>query len=207
MIDACLFDMGNVLVFFSHAVMCEQIAKVCDCTTDDVRRLLFDSRWQFEIERGEISEAEFHHRWEQHLGHPVDGPALLRAACDIFVPNWEIVPVLSALKQQGKRLVLLSNTCLSHIEFIRRQSNILQQFDALALSYEVGSMKPQPELYQAAIAMAGCAANRCFYTDDIEENVAAGKELGIHSEIYTNVSGLRSQLARLGVDLSLAPKA
>lgn len=203
MIDACLFDMGNVLVFFSHAVMCEQIAKVCDCTIDEVRSLLFDSRWQFEIERGEISDTEFHRRWEQHLGHSVDGPALLRAACDIFVPNWEIVPVLSSLKQQGKRLVLLSNTCLSHIEFIRKQSDILQAFDALALSYEVGSMKPQPELYHAAIKMAGCAANRCFYTDDIAENVAAGKELGIHSEIYTTVSELQLQLARLGIEVPL----
>jgi HAD superfamily hydrolase (TIGR01509 family) len=199
MIDACLIDMGNVLVFFSHAVMCEQIAKVCDCSNDDVRRLLFDSKWQHEIERGEISDVEFHRRWEQHLGHAIDAQALLRAACDIFVPNWEMMPVLAALKQQGKRLVLLSNTCFSHLEFVRNQSNILQEFDALALSCEVGSMKPDPELYLAAIKLAGCDASRCFYTDDIAENIAAGRALGLHAELYTTTCPNRDRSSERGL--------
>jgi HAD superfamily hydrolase (TIGR01509 family) len=200
MIQACLFDMGNVLVFFSHVLMCEQIARVCGSSIDNVRSVLFDSKWQHAIESGEISEAEFHRRLEQHLGRQIDAAALLQAACDIFTPNQEIIPVLKSLKQQGQRLVLLSNTCLSHLEFVRRQSNILQDFDALVLSYEVGSMKPAPAIYQAAIAKAGCDASDCFYTDDIEENIIAGRAQGLQAEIYTTVSDLRSQLQVRGID-------
>jgi HAD superfamily hydrolase (TIGR01509 family) len=200
MIQACLFDMGNVLVFFSHVLMCEQIARVCGSSIDNVRSVLFDSKWQHAIESGEISEAEFHRRMEQHLGRQIDAAALLQAACDIFTPNQEIIPVLKSLKQQGQRLVLLSNTCLSHLEFVRRQSNILQDFDALVLSYEVGSMKPAPAIYQAAIAKAGCDAGHCFYTDDIEENISAGRAHGLQAEIYTTVTELRSQLQERGID-------
>jgi HAD superfamily hydrolase (TIGR01509 family) len=200
MIQACLFDMGNVLVFFSHVLMCEQIARVCGSSIDNVRSVLFDSKWQHAIESGEISEAEFHRRMEQHLGRQIDAAALLQAACDIFTPNQEIIPVLKSLKQQGQRLVLLSNTCLSHLEFVRRQSNILQDFDALVLSYEVGSMKPAPAIYQAAIAKAGCDAGHCFYTDDIEENISAGRAHGLQAELYTTVTELRSQLQERGID-------
>lgn len=202
MIDAVLFDMGNVLVFFSHAVMCEQIASVCGCTVEDVRQVLFDSQWQHEFERGEISAEEFHHRWEKRLGHTIDGESLLRAACDIFVPNWEIIPVLRALKRQGKRLVLLSNTCVAHLEFVQRQSDILEEFDAMVLSYEVGCMKPDAAIYQAAIEKAGCPAARCFYTDDIGENIVAGRTHGLQAEIYTSVNELRMQLAARGIDVS-----
>jgi len=203
MIDACLFDMGNVLVYFSHAVMCDQIASVCGCSADEVRQALFESQWQHEIERGEISEDEFHRRWENHLNREIDRAALIRAASDIFTPNHEIIPVLASLRRQGKRLILLSNTCVSHMDFVRQQFELLQHFDDFVLSYEVGVMKPDPEIYQSAIEKAGCDAARCFYTDDILENIDAGRTHGLRSELYTSVSELRSQLALLGVDLSL----
>jgi len=199
MIDACLFDMGNVLVFFSHALMCEQIAHVCDCTTDEVRQILFDSKWQHEIERGEISEDEFHQRWQQHLNRDIDRAALIHAASDIFELNSEIVPVLQTLKDQGLRLILLSNTCISHMDFVRNQFQILNHFDGFVLSCDVGAMKPDPAIYLEAIKQAGCAAERCFYTDDIQENIEAGKTHGLHSELYTSVDELQAQLTRLGI--------
>ena len=202
MIDTFLFDMGNVLVYFSHPLMCEQIAKVCGGTTDEVRQLLFDQQWQLELERGELSEAAFHQRLEAHFQRPIDFPQLIWAASDIFTLNTSIVPVLHALKRQSKRLVLLSNTSQSHIEFVQKQYDVLSLFDDLVLSYEVGAMKPQPEIFQAALTKIQCPPERCFYTDDIAPYIEAARQFALQAEVFTTTDSLIQQLASRGIDLA-----
>ena len=131
MIDTFLFDMGNVLLHFSHPLMCAQIAEVCGTSSDEIRRLLFDLQWENEFERGELTEAQFQARLENHFQRAISLPALVHAVSDIFTLNAPMVPILQALRQHGKRLVLLSNTSISHIEFIRREFDVLSYFDDL----------------------------------------------------------------------------
>lgn len=205
MIDTFLFDMGNVLVHFSHPLMCQQIAEVCGGSTDEVRQLLFDQQWQMELERGELTESEFHQRLERHFRRPIDFPKLIWAASDIFSLNASIVPVLQALKRQSKRLVLLSNTSQSHIEFVRQQYDFLSVFDDLVLSCEVGAMKPQPEIFQAALRKIECPPERCFYTDDIAPYIETARTFGLQAEVFTTTESLVQQLALRGFDLLPPP--
>ena len=55
---------------------------------------------------------------------------------------------------------------------------MLRHFHDLVLSYEVKAMKPQPEIYQAALDMAGCRPEECFYTDDIAAYVEGAQADG-----------------------------
>ena len=114
MIRTFLFDMGNVLVHFSHDRMCEQIGALCGRTGKELRPLLLDSGWQWDFERGRVSPDEFHTWFETTFHTSVDRRELARAASDIFTLNAPIVPVLDELKSRGYRLVLLSNTSIFH---------------------------------------------------------------------------------------------
>ncbi len=58
MIRTVLFDLGNVIVHFSHEVMCEQIGAVLDRSGPDARRLLIDSGLMWDFERGRVTEAD-----------------------------------------------------------------------------------------------------------------------------------------------------
>ncbi len=199
MIDTFLFDMGNVLVHFSHPRMCAQIASVCHGSAEEIHRLLFDLNWEHEFERGELTEAQFQARLENHFQRPLDLSALVLAASDIFTLNAPLVPILRALRRQGKRLVLLSNTSVSHIEFVRREFDVLGYFDDFVLSYEVGAMKPQPAIFEAALNKIQCPPERCFYTDDIEPYIEAGRGYGLQAEVFTTAESLTHQLASRGV--------
>lgn len=199
MIETFLFDMGNVLIYFSHERMCRQIAEICGLAPADVRRLLFDSGVQAEFEKGHITEESLHVRLQQQSQRTLDFDALVHAASDIFERNAAIEPVIESLKSQGRRLVLLSNTSLSHFRFVRERFDVLSAFDSYVLSYEVGAMKPDREIFDAALAAAGCPAGNCFYTDDIAEYVAAGRRHGLQAEVYTSVDALRGQLRERGV--------
>jgi putative hydrolase of the HAD superfamily len=97
------------------------------------------------------------------------------------------------------RLLLLSNTNAIHFEMIRQTHPMLRHFHALVLSYEVKAMKPQPEIFQAAIAKAGCRPEECFYTDDIAAFVAAERNLGIDAVQFESVAQLEREFAARGI--------
>ncbi|HTI51484.1 MAG TPA: HAD-IA family hydrolase [Planctomycetaceae bacterium] len=201
MIEAFLFDLGNVLLHFSHERMCRQIAELCGLTPVEIRRLFFESGIQQDVERGKLTEQELHSLLERTAGRSLDFDALVEAASDIFAPNTDIFPVIDSLRSQGRRLVILSNTSVSHFRYVRQKFEQLARFDDYVLSYEVGEMKPADAIFQAAIAAAGCAPDRCFYTDDIADYVVAARRHGLRAEIFTSVPTLVAHLRGLGVEL------
>jgi FMN phosphatase YigB (HAD superfamily) len=67
------------------------------------------------------------------------------------------------------------------------------------LSYEVGSMKPDRAIYEAAIRRAGVAAHEVFFTDDRLENVEGALAAGIDAVQFVNADQLIADLQARGV--------
>lgn len=195
MIQTFLFDMGNVLVYFCHDRMCRQMAEACGTDAAAMRKFLFDSGLQADFERGQLSESDLHQRLEDEFAQSVDFDNLVKAGSDIFTLNEAIVPVLDGLKAQGYRLVLLSNTSISHLNWVKQEWDILDRFDHLVTSYEAGAVKPEAGIYKAALAAANCAPSECFYTDDIPEYIQTARGYGIDAEVFTDTASLLGQLA------------
>ncbi len=200
MIRTVLFDLGNVLLHFSHERMCRQIGALCDREWEHVHAALFETGLEAEFERGRIGEEEFQRRLEAALECGFDTPSLRRAGADIFELNAPMVPILDGLKRSGRRLVLLSNTNVAHVEWIRARFDVLQRFDALVLSCEAGAIKPEAQIYAAALETIACAPGECFYTDDIAAYVARGREFGLEAEVFAGAEGLARDLRRHGVE-------
>jgi putative hydrolase of the HAD superfamily len=201
MIRTCLFDMGNVLLHFSHDRMCQQMGTLCRKSGDDLRRLLLDSGVQWEFERGLLTAEEFHRRFQELVGTMVDLNELIVAASDIFEVNRPMIGILDSLKAQQVRLVLFSNTSVWHYQFIRKRFDLLDRFDECVLSFEVGAIKPETEMYRAGLRAIRCAPSECFYTDDIPRYVEAARKYGFDGEVFTDADQLVRQLAARGVDL------
>lgn len=199
MIETFFFDMGNVLVHFSHERMCRQMGEICGLSPVEMRQWLFDSGVQAEFEKGRITEKELHRRLERETQRSLDFDALVHAGSDIFERNAAIEPIVHSLKKQGHRLVLLSNTSLSHFRFVRERFDIIATFDECVVSFEVGAMKPERAIFEAALANAHCPPERCFYTDDIAEYIAAGRSHGMQAEVFTTVDALKGHLRDRGV--------
>ena len=201
MIRTVLFDMGNVLVHFSHERMCAQLGAVCAQPTEAIHELLLDSGLQIEFERGQLSEQEFHRRFEQAVGRSVNFDELKTAGSDIFELNSPMLSVLDSLNRTGRRLVLLSNTSRTHFEFVSRNFDILDKFDDCVVSFKVGAVKPDPAIFSAALDVIQCKAEECFYTDDIAEYVAVGRSFGFQAEVFTDASRLVAQLQQHGLSI------
>jgi putative hydrolase of the HAD superfamily len=195
MLRTLFFELGNVLVRFSHERMCEQIGALCGRTGPQIKACLIDTGLQWDFERGLCDESVFHQRLEAATDRRIPIDELRHAASDIFEPNDEVVSIVRTLKRSGYRLVLLSNTSIAHYEFIRSRWDLLEPFDEFVLSYEVGAIKPEQAIFEAALAAIRCRPEEAFYTDDIPAYVEAGRRHGLDAEIFTTAAALRAHLA------------
>jgi HAD superfamily hydrolase (TIGR01549 family) len=97
-------------------------------------------------------------------------------------------------------LILVSNTNEAHIDFVRANFRVLDYFDHLVFSYKVGSLKPDREIFEHAIAISGHPPEALFYTDDREENVLAAAQLGMCAHQFRGESKLIAALQEAGVE-------
>ncbi len=202
MIRAALFDIGNVLVRFSHDRMCRQLSTVSGLDRAAIEALLFERGLMRRYDRGEVSTEEVLASLEQAARRTLDRAASKRALSDIFTPNPGMEPLVRSLRTQGVRLVTLSNTNEAHIEHITANYPVLGLFDELVLSCRVGHAKPDAAIFEAAVDAAGVPPQECFYTDDIERYVEAARGLGIDAQTFEGASTLARQLHDRGIGQS-----
>lgn len=198
-IRTVFFDMGNVLVRFSHDVLVRQTARLCGCPPDALRDFLMAGGQLAAFERGDCSEAEFIAALERQFACRLDLHNFRTAFSDIFSPMPGIRDLLDRLRRTPLRLILLSNTSITHLQFIERRFDLLDRMHDRVLSYESRALKPEPAIYAAALQRAGAAAEECFFTDDRAENVHAAAACGIRAVQFTGAAPLADHLRRCGM--------
>jgi putative hydrolase of the HAD superfamily len=117
----------------------------------------------------------------------------------IFLPEPLLPESLFEEVRARHRLLLLSNTNAMHFELARQRFALLRHFDGYVLSYEVGAMKPSPEIYREAIARAGCRAEECFFTDDVLANVEGARREGMQAVQFHSWEQLQAALRDHGI--------
>jgi len=167
----------------------------------EFEKQLFNHDWIRRYERGEITTAEYHRHLQEEGGLRLSLTEFHDAWSSVFLPGL-IVPeeFLGHLKQRYP-LVLVSNTNALHVEFISQKYNVLDYFHEHIFSHEVGSLKPDRKIYEAAISAAGKPATELFFTDDRLENIEAALEMGIHAHLFHSFGGLVEALRGQGVDV------
>ena len=102
-----------------------------------------------------ITSREFYQRVTAHFGVSLPYSRFRDLWCDLFDPMDGIEELVHHLASRFP-LFLLSNTNSLHFDYIKeRFSALLQPLQAFVLSYEVGSRKPEPAIYQSLIRQAG----------------------------------------------------
>ena len=104
------------------------------------------------------------------------------------------------LRATGQRMGVLSNTNDAHWEYCVATYRFLTSlFDFAALSFEIGAVKPDAKIYQAAADMAGVAPDEIFFTDDRADNVEGARAFGFDAVQFENPQQLARQLRARGL--------
>lgn len=192
------FDLGNVLLHFDHGLAWRSIGRIAGVDPEQVRRIAMDGDLQIRYETGMISGERFVEELAEQLGQSLDATAVLSAAADMFIPNHQILPALQRIRDLGIPLGLLSNTCEAHWNWIlqQRYPQVSGWFEPVILSYEVGRMKPDAEIYRIATAASGRSPDEIFFTDDREDNIEGARQAGWSAEPFTSADRLLDQISR-----------
>ncbi len=202
-IKGVIFDYGRVLAWTQHqgprAAWERQLGLVPGALTRAVHN---EHSW-IAAQRGAIT-VDAH--WQEVSSAlrltPEDTTALRAAFYAGDVLNVELVACIDRLRAHGLRIGLLSNFS-ADLRAMLAQQDLLRRFDALAISAEIGIMKPDAAAYQAILAMLQMEAHTCVFIDDVPANVAAAQAVGLHGIVFEDNPSCLAALTRLlgiGID-------
>lgn len=197
------FDLGKVLLDFSHDAMLAQMGQLIGLEPSKVREFVFESGLSHQYERGEIDCDQFCSSLCQAAGAECEPEELLKAGSDIFSLKPGMLPLIVNLSLSGMRVGILSNTCPAHWNFIRSRYRFVSDFFLpIVLSFEIGAMKPDRKIFDAAATQAGVAPESIFFVDDLQDNVDGALSAGWDANLFESPYQLQQLLLQRGVELN-----
>lgn len=186
-IQNIIFDLGDVILNIDIPLTFQAFAELSGLSIAELGKIFNENEIFRKFETGKLSEPQF----RQLVRNILEMPHLT----DLEIDNaWntlllDIPPARIELLHklaQKYRLFLLSNTSSIHIrrvnEIIKEVSGIAQLnhlFEKVFLSYELGYMKPDHDIYRKVLEMADIIPEQTLFLDDNLANTNAAKELGI----------------------------
>lgn len=202
MIDAVILDLGNVLAFHDNDKLFTELSRLFRA---DVRARVEGSGLWEGVNKGRFKGDALRQELVARTGTQVSREDFERAWSCHFTLNPPMIRHAEALVGKVK-LALLSNTHDLHVAYLRPLLPVLERFDALVLSCEVGAMKPEEAIYRRALDALKVEAHRAVFFDDLEPYVRAAEKYGLHARVFRSADEVPQQLAELGLS-ALLPAA
>ena len=156
----------------------------------------------FALERGEIAEAAFLERLERELaetaGITISLQGFGRQLMGALRPNGELFDHYRELRRaRGLRFALCTNNVREWEPLWRPMLPIDELFEVVVDSAFVGTRKPEPEIYAITLERLGLPAQECAFVDDLEVNVDAARQAGMHGIVFRDTATAITELASL----------
>ncbi|WP_437888512.1 glucose-1-phosphatase [Phytobacter sp. V91] len=193
-----IFDLGNVIVDIDFN-------RVLGAWSDYSRVPLATLKQSFNMgepfrqhERGEISDQDFAKALCEEMDLPLSYEQFSTGWQAVFVSlRKEVITLMQQLREQGHRVVVLSNTNSLHTTYWPEQyPEILTAADHIYLSQEMGMRKPEARIYQQVLALEGYSAADAVFFDDNADNIEGANQLGITSILVTGKQTLPDYFAK-----------
>ena len=106
-------------------------------------------------------------------------------------------PALKALREGGLKLIVVSNWDCSLGEVLER-CGLAAHLDGALSSAEAGARKPDPEIFAAALQLAGCEAGEALHVGDTPEEDGGGARAAGIRVLLIDREGGDGEISSLG---------
>lgn len=197
MIDAVVFDIGNVLIdwdpeaYYDRRIGPERRARLFEEVplVEMNRRIDLGAPFRKTVTK----TAEAHPDWRDEIMLWHDDWLGMTAPGE---PR--SIALMRAVRSKGFPVWALSNFGIETLAIADVEYPYLTEFDRRIVSGELGVMKPDPEIYEAVEAQ-GVDPGRLLYTDDNAANVEAATERGWRAHLYQGADGWATRLVAEGI--------
>jgi putative hydrolase of the HAD superfamily len=194
---AVIFDYGNVLARTLDPTPRARWEHRLGLASGELQRLVHNDHSWVAAQLGQLTVDAYWHNVGTSLGLTPADTAMLRATFytgDVL--NVELIACIDQLLAAGIRTALLSNFSTELRHFLA-DSDLLWRFDYIAISAEIGAIKPDVAAYQAVLARLELPGQNCIFIDDQPTNVHAAQALGIHGIVFQDNPTCLAELACL----------
>jgi putative hydrolase of the HAD superfamily len=178
-----IFDMGNVIIDIDF----KRVLGVWSNLSGTPLAMLTERFSMGEVfqkhERGEISDEDFAAELCHEMGIALSFEQFSLGWQSVFVGlRPEVIIIFKTLREQGNRVVVLSNTNRLHLNYWpEHYPEIEANTDALYLSQDLGMRKPEQRIFEYVLNKEGVTASQAVFFDDVIENVDAARSMGIEA--------------------------
>jgi FMN phosphatase YigB (HAD superfamily) len=196
-IEVVLFDLGGVLIDFGGVEAMKSLSGIED--DEELWRRWLGCRWVRRFERGECSAEDFASGVVEDWALSITANRFL----DSF-RAWVGGPLAGAdalvcESQRSVRVGCLSNTNVVHWSDHERRWDMLRAFDVRFLSFQMGCVKPDREIFDQAAGKLDCPRERVLFLDDNQINVNGAIAAGFRAMRAVGVDEARNHLAAMGL--------
>lgn len=195
-IDALIFDYGEVLCRPADPV---RVARMADGAGLPLARFQ-ELYWRFreDYDRGVLDGPDY---W-RHVGEaagrswtPVEVASIIEQDIELWTDLDErMLAWVEARLDEGVRMGMLSNMVRDIGARLRTTIGALSRFAAVTFSCEVGSVKPEPEIYHHVLGGVGVAADRALLVDDRQVNIDGARTVGMPGIVFRGYESFVAEL-------------
>jgi len=153
------------------------------------------------LERGQLSEPDFLKGLQDALteitGRPVSLDGYGARLMGELEPNEPLLARYRELRDRGIRLAILTNNVREWHDIWRTAFDIDALFEIVVDSAFEGTRKPEPRIYEITLERLGLEAGDCAFIDDVDVNVTAANELGLHGIHFRTTDQVIAELDAL----------
>ena len=193
-ISCVLFDLGGVIVNWHNSWFIQEVSEEFQIDPKELSKEF--ERNLADISTGRIVEKEFWHK----IGKELESIKLMNFEASLLDKifrkhvslNNLMIELSRNLTQKGITVGILSNT--EHVTYSVVEDLLsLDHFKHKFLSYKIGHLKPEPEIYRHVIENIPFQKEELFFIDDLKSNVESARLEGIDSVQYSNFNELLSE--------------
>jgi putative hydrolase of the HAD superfamily len=134
--------------------------------------------------RGLVTEAEFWREIKEKWGIQAPDKELSELWASSYQPNHTTIGLLRRLRKAGYKIFFLSNNIKERVDYLEKHHHFMADFDGGVFSHEIGSVKPEPEIYKAALEKVGAEASTCLFIDNKEEYLEIAEFFGMKTLFF-----------------------
>lgn len=173
-----------------------QLAATFSVSGSVVRQIAFEAPLLQEVITGRITDEA----WRTQIAERLTAKGISTRAAEL-VSHWSapigevVASVLDLVRmaRSSAKVVLVTNAT-SRLESDLQRLNLIDEFDVIINSSDVGYAKPDAQIFEAALKAVNLSPQAAAFVDDSATNVRAAAALGIDAHHFTGAEALHKFL-------------
>ncbi len=193
-IKAFFFDIGGVLVKVDSSESIQNLSEALGVDADQIQNGMTHALLT-SYEKGHLSSNQFYEQLLINCGSNKNmSLSQFRTYWqDVLFPHDESIAFLGRAVKDFS-VWLLSNTNDFHYDILMQDFPFMKWVKGGTYSFMLGSMKPEPLIYEHAIKQCGFRPEEILFIDDLEVNVQAARDQGINVIHYHDYDAFSREL-------------